>query len=237
MSPTEPADRAEPADRPPSPHRPVPDVWRRVALAVAVVRYAVPLAAVPLIPFLIVDRLPLLILLRPTKEFVLLAGGSLRVLGGPSTALVLAAYVPFMVLAVGAFFVLGRAYRDVIGSPEAPRWLQRAIPPEGLAVTQRVLARRGPAIAVLGRLAALPPTILAAAAGTSDVSAARYLSADLVGAIAAFWLTYGAGWALGEAYERGGSVIAVAGLALFVALVWLLTRWIRAESAAPSADA
>jgi membrane protein DedA with SNARE-associated domain len=216
--------------------RPVPNWLRRLAIAVAAIRYVVPLAAVPLIPLLILperlsaERLTLLILLRPTKEFVLLAGGTLAARGWPDPLLVLAAYVPFMVVAVWAFFIVGRAYRDVLGSPDAPRWLTRAVPPDRLALAQRVLEHHGPAIAFLGRLAALPPTVLAAAAGASRVPGRAYLVADLVGAFVAFALTLGAGYALGETFERSGLVLTAAGVALFVLFVVLLTRWIRSAA-------
>jgi len=228
----------DPSDTPTAPRTSagIGPVMRRVALTVAAVRYIVPLVAIPFIPLLIVRDLPLLILVRPTKEFLLLAGGSLRVVGSPSVALALAAYLPLMVVAVWAFFIVGRAYRDVLGSPDAPAWITRTVPPARLALARRVLEQHGPAIAVLGRIAALPPTVLAAAAGASEVDGRRYLAADLIGAFAAFALTFGAGWLLGEAFEQGGVLVTIAGVALFVALVALLTRWIRraADEGAPA---
>lgn len=205
---------------------------RRVAVVVAVLRYAIPLAAIPLIPVLIVDRVALLVLLRPQKEFLLLGGGQLRVLGTPSVGLLFAAYVPLMIVAVWAFFAVGRAYGPALRAGEGPGWLQRAIPPRQLVVAQRVLAKHGPVIAVLGRVAALPPTVLAAAAGVSDVDARRYLAADLLGALLGFAVAVGAGYTLGRAYERGGVWLTVAGLAVFVAMIVLLTAWIRREAAA-----
>jgi len=197
-----------------------------------VLRYAIPLAAIPLIPVLIVDRVALLVLLRPQKEFLLLGGGQLRVLGTPSVGLLFAAYVPLMIVAVWAFFAVGRAYGPALRAGEGPAWLQRAIPTRQLVVAQRVLAKHGPVIAVLGRVAALPPTVLAAAAGVSDVDARRYLVADLLGALLGFAVAVGAGYTLGRAYERGGVWLTVAGLAVFVAMIVLLTAWIRREAAA-----
>ncbi len=215
---------------------------RRTAVTVAVLRYVIPLLAVPMIPFLITDRVPLLVLLRPQKEFLLLGGGQLRVLGEPSVALLFAAYVPLMIVAIWAFFAVGRSYGPALRRGEGPAWLQRALPPRQLEIAQRVLAHRGPWIAVLGRIAALPPTVLAAAAGVSEVPARRYLAADLVGALAGFGIAVGAGYALGRAYEDGGVWLTAAGVAVFVALIVLLTRWIRREAMAvpaepdPSAD-
>jgi membrane protein DedA with SNARE-associated domain len=209
----------------------VSPLLRRSAITVAVLRYAVPLAAIPLIPFLIRDdRLALLVLLRPQKEFLILAGAVLARTGSPSAASILAAYVPFMVVAIWAFFLVGRIFRPALDAGEAPRWLTRMLPAEQLDVGRKVLARRGPVIAIMGRIAALPPTIMAAAAGASDVDARRYLGADLVGALVSFTLMLGAGWALGDAYDEYGVWITVAGVVVLIALIVLLTRWVRSEA-------
>ena len=198
---------------------------------VAIARYVVPLAVIPAIPFLIArGELALLVLLRPQKEFLLLSAAQLARTGAPSIPLLLAAYVPFMVVAVWAFFVVGRIFRPALDAGEAPRWLTRILPAEQLDLGRKVLARRGPLIAVMGRLAALPPTIMAAAAGASDVDGRRYLAADLVGAFASFALMVGAGLVLGEAYEDYGIWITVAGVVVLVALIALITRWVRNEA-------
>jgi membrane protein DedA with SNARE-associated domain len=219
----EPADGAPPAGG-------VPPAVRRIAVWVAVARYAIPLVAVPLIPVLIRDHLLLLVLLRPQKEFLLLGAGVARVQGEPSLWGLLAAYVPLMLFAVWAFFVVGRAYGVRLRQGTGPPWLQRVLRPTQVELAQRVLSRRGPAIAILGRLAAFPPTVLAAAAGVSDVPARRYLTADGIGALLAFAVTIGAGYLLGEAWQQGGVWLTALGLAVFVALVALLTMWVRREA-------
>ena len=205
-------------------------VWRRLALTGVIVRFAIPLAAVPLIPFLIRDNITLLVLLRPQKEFVLVGGGQTRYLGDPGVLPLLLAYLPLGILAVTAFFVVGRAYRTALREQAGPAWLHRAIPPRQLELAQRVLARRGPIIAVIGRIAAMPPTVLAAAAGTSDVSPRRYLIADALGGLIGFGIAAGVGLALGRAYEEGGVWLTVVGVALFVAMIGLITWWIRHEA-------
>ena len=211
---------------------PPPALLQRVAIGVAIARYAIPLAVIPAIPFLIArGELALLVLLRPQKEFLLLAAAQLARTGAPSVALLFAAYVPLMIVAVWAFFVVGRMFRPALDDGEAPRWLTRLLPPQQLDVARRVLARRGPLIAVMGRMAALPPTIMAAAAGASDVDGRRYLAADLVGALGSFALMVGAGLVLGEAYDEYGIWITVAGLMVLVALIALITRWVRNEAA------
>ena len=220
-------------------------LWRRVALAVVVLRFAIPLAAVPLIPFLIRNQIGLLVLLRPQKEFLLVGGGQTRYLGEPGVLPLLLAYLPLGVVAVTAFFVVGRAYRTPLREQNGPAWLHRAVPPRQLELAQRVLVKRGPVIAVIGRIAAMPPTVLAAAAGTSDVAPRRYLIADAIGALLGFAMAVGVGLALGRAYEEGGVWLTVVGVALFAAMIALVTWWIRREAerdegppatAAPSAD-
>jgi membrane protein DedA with SNARE-associated domain len=210
---------------------PPPRMLQRVAIGVAIARYAIPLAVIPAIPFLIArGELALLVLLRPQKEFLLLAAAQLARTGAPSVTLLFAAYVPLMIVAVWAFFIVGRMFRPALDAGEAPRWLTRILPPAQLDVGRRVIARRGPLIAVMGRMAALPPTIMAAAAGASDVNGPRYLVADVVGALGSFALMVGAGLVLGEAYDEYGIWITVAGIAVLVALIALITRWVRNEA-------
>jgi membrane protein DedA with SNARE-associated domain len=204
---------------------------RRLALGVVVGRYLIVLGVVPAIPFLLAqERIALLVLLRPTKEWLLVGGAFLRIQGAPPVWLLFAAYVPLMIVVVWFFFIAGRAYRMMLRDGTGPRWLRRAIPPAKLELAQRMLVRRGPLIAVLGRLAAIPPTLLAAAAGVSDISPRRYLGADLLGAVLAFCAVVSAGFGLGEAYERGGPWITGLGVALFGMLILLMSRWIRREA-------
>lgn len=204
-------------------------VWRRLALGVVIVRFAVPLAAIPAIPFLLRNDITLLVLLRPQKEFLLVGGGQTRYLGEPGVLPLLLAFIPLGIVAVSAFFLVGRAYRGMLRDGGGPAWLSRAIPPHQLELAQRVLARRGPTVAVIGRLAAMPSTVLGAAAGVSDVRPLRYLVADAIGAVMAFGMVVGAGVALGRAYEEGGVWVTAVGVALFVLMIGLLTWWIRRE--------
>ena len=209
----------------------VPEHWRRIALAVVILRFAIPLAAVPLIPVLVRDRITLLVFLRPQKEFLLVGGGQTRYLGEPGVLALLLAYLPLGVLSVTAFFVIGRAYGAALDGGDGPAWLHRTVPPHQLALAQRVLAKRGPVIAVIARIAAMPPTVLAAAAGTSEVSPRRYLAADAVGSLIGFGIAVGVGLALGRAYEEGGVWLTAVGVLLFAATIGLVTWWIRREAA------
>jgi membrane-associated protein len=214
-------------------------VWlRRLSLGVVIGRYVIVLGVVPAIPLLLLqERITLLVLLRPTKEWLLVGGAFLRVQGAPSPLLLLAAYTPLMIIVVWFFFIAGRAYQSTLRAGSGPRWLRRMLPPDKLELAQRMLVRRGPLVAVLGRVAALPPTLLAAAAGVSDIRWRRYLAADLAGALVAFAGVVAAGYGLGEAYERGGPWLTAIGAAVLIVLVALITRWIRREAArAPSSE-
>lgn len=204
----------------------------RALVAVAVLRFVVPLAAVPLIPILIPEHVVWMLLLRPTKEFQLIGGAQYQLTGAPHPLLLLAAFVPMMVVAVWAYFAVGRMEREALAAGTAPRWLQRALPERQLEVAQAVLARRGATIAVLGRLGGLPPTVLAAAAGASDISARRYLTADAAGALLSFAVMVRVGMGAGRAWEEGVGWLTAATAVLFVTVLVLLARWIRAEARA-----
>ena len=201
-------------------------------VAVAVVRYIVPLVAIPLIPVLVPDHVATMVLLRPTKEFLLIGGAQYQLAGAPHPGLLLAAFLPLMVFAVWSFFAVGRIERAALAAGTAPAWLQRLLPERQMAIASALLARRGPTIAVLGRLGGLPPTALAAAAGASEVSARRYLAADTAGAVLSFAIMIVVGIRLGRAWEEGVSWLTAVGAVLFVAVLTLISRWVRAEARA-----
>lgn len=203
---------------------------RRILLVVAALRFVIPVAMLPLIPVLQRDRFLLLLGLRPGKELLLLGGGRARIDGDPTVLEMWLVTVPFLVVAVWVFFALGRLYRHALRAGTGPAWLHRAVPEQRLLVADRILAKHGPVIAVLGRIATIPPTVLAAAAGASDVRAHRYLVADFLGAVAGFGTAVGAGYLLGRAYERGGPWLTGAGIAFVVVFVMLLTNWIQREA-------
>lgn len=218
--------------------------FRGILLALAVARYVIPIAAIPLVPLWFPDRMVELTLLRPGKEILLAAGGVYRTngTGDPDLVLLFLAFLPLMLFSVWGFFWLGRAWQHELEHGQGPDWLARAVPPDEFARYQRLLDRRGPTFAFIGRVAGLPPTILAAAAGTSTVDTRRYLAADFAGAITSFALMVWLGFWLGEAYERAGTwFLVVAIVALFAIMSWA-SAWLRREpdpsDAAPSeADA
>lgn len=207
----------------------------RVSVVLAILRYAIPIATLFAIPGLLADdrlieNLPWLTFLRPGKESLLLAGARLRIDGGPSALLIFLAYVPLGILATAPFFLIGRGYGPTLLDAERGGALARAIPPSKVAAMQRVLERRGPTIAILGRIAALPPTILAAAAGASKVSMWRYLVADAIGGVAAFVLTYAIGYGLGETYQRAGRWPTIISVIVIWIAISIMTSWLQRET-------
>lgn len=205
--------------------------FRVVILVASAMRYVIPIATIPFVPALVPDRLPLLVVLRPGKEILLLAGGLWRTTGSPTLLAIFLAYLPLMVGGVWVFFLLGRSYAEELRTGEGPAWIHRLVPEEQLVLSRRVLARHGPIIGLLARVAAFPPTIVAAAAGASTVDGPRYLAADLVGAIIAFAMVVGLGAALGGAYERGGVWLTGIGIAVVTIGFVLVSRWARREAA------
>lgn len=217
--------------QPGDPVRVVPGTFLRICIVAAILRLVVPIAVLPFAPALIPGHVPLLLLLRPGKEIVLLGGGLSRTTEDPLLLLWLfLAYLPLMTVGIWVYFVIGRAYGPELRRGEGPEWLRRAIPHDKLVIASRVLTRRGPSIAVLGRVAGLPASVIGAAAGASDVHTVRYLAADLAGTVITFVLTVSVGYALGDAYERGGAWLTGVGLALFVVLAMVMTRWLQREA-------
>lgn len=203
---------------------------RPLILGLAILRYGIPVAALPLVPRLIPDDVGLLTLLRPNKEVILLAGGLTKTDSTPGIIVTFLAYLPFMVGGVWVFFALGRAYADDLAAGTGPDWLHRMVPDERLRLARRVLTRKGPSVALIGRVAAMPPTIIAAAAGTSDVDTRRFLAADLVGAIIAFAMIFGIGLALGEAYESGGPWLTAGAVGALILGAAVVSRWLQREA-------
>ncbi len=196
----------------------------RALLALAVVRGLVSLAAIPLAAALWQDHFVTLVLLRPTKEVLLAGGFALRQDEVGPLALLLAA-VPLLVLGVWHFFALGRLYGDDLRS--LPRWAQRVLPPERVDKMCAVLSKRGVPVVVLGRLAAFPSSLVAAAAGASEMPARLFLVAVGAGALLSFVVVVGLGYALGETYERAGPWLTALGVVVLAALAVFVGRRLR----------
>ena len=200
--------------------------WRTPVLWLVGVRALLGLVAIPLAPFLYREHFIVLVLLRPTKE-VLLAGGFLVRTGKVNVVIFLAAAVPLLVLGVWVMYYLGRAYATEIKACNLPRPANRLLPPERIANLQKVLRKRGPRLVFLGRLAAFPSTLIAAAAGSSKLDARRFMKADGLGALASVVEVVGAGYLLGEAYDEGGPWLTGAGIAILAVVAVLFGRYLK----------
>lgn len=199
---------------------------RETLLGLAVFRFALGAAALPLVPVLFREHFVVLVLLRPTKE-VLLAGGFFLRRGDVSLLPLVLAAIPLLVGGVWLFFALGRLYgKDILGD-NLPGWASRVAPSKRVEPLCKVLTKRGGLLVVLGRLAAFPSTAVATAAGASDMSTRRFLVADSIGAALSIVEVVGAGYVLGEAYEQAGPWLTAVGVLVLAVASILLGRWLK----------
>jgi membrane protein DedA with SNARE-associated domain len=209
----------------------VPPVLRRLRpalLALVAARAVLGGVAVLLAPALYRDHVALLVLLRPTKEVLLLAGyvaHEHRV----NLLVVVAATIPLLVLGVWLFYVLGRAYSDEIDGCDLPGIAGRLLPPERIAKLREVLGERGWSLVALGRVAVMPSSLVAASAGSSEMPAHMFISADSLGSVASLVLMLGAGWVLEGAHDQAGPWLTVLGVLALLAVLVLLGRKMRSS--------
>ena len=196
---------------------------RGVLLALAALRGLLAVVAIPLAPALYRDHFVLLVLMRPTKE-VLLAGGFLMRADDVEPVAVVAAALPLLVLGVWLFYALGRSFEDEIADEKLPGIAGRLLPPHRIRKLREVLGKRGWPVVFLGRLAAFPSTLVAAAAGSSDMPTRRFLPADGAGAVVSMSAAVGAGHLLGQAHKQGGPWLSAAGVAVLVVLAVVVGR-------------
>jgi membrane protein DedA with SNARE-associated domain len=196
---------------------------RHLLLGAAAVRTAVALAAIPLAAALYRDHVAVLVLLRPTKDVFLFSGFVLREGDATLPPLVIAA-LPMLLVGVWIFYGLGRAYAADLAEAELPGLAGRILPKRRIDQLREVLEERGMKVVFLGRLAAFPSTLMAAAAGASEVGRRQFLVADLCGALVSMTVLLGLGYALGEAYDEAGPWVTAAGLVVLVVLLSMLGR-------------
>jgi membrane protein DedA with SNARE-associated domain len=202
---------------------------KRLLVAAAAVRAVIGVVAIPLAPFLYREHAVLLVLLRPTKEVLLLMGFLIR-RGDVGLTPVLAAAVPLVTLGVWQFFFLGRGYAKEIKSADLPGFLGRLLPPKRICALADAVEARGTRLVLLGRLAAFPSTLVAAGAGVSDMETRRFLSADGIGAVLSIVEVLGAGYLLGQSYEQAGPWITVLGGVVLVLMLVILGRALKSDS-------
>jgi len=202
---------------------------RLVPLALAGLRGIVSIIAIPLAPALFRKHFVVLVLLRPTKE-VLLAGGFFFREGKVSLLPMILATIPIAFLGVWLFFWLGRSFSDEIQSGVGlPGWASKVLPPKRIKALSRILERKGWGVIVAGRLAAFPSTLMAAAAGMSDMPPPKFISADAVGGALSTGLCLAAGYGFGAAYKKAGPWLTALGVAVLFGLLVVVGRWLKRE--------
>lgn len=192
----------------------------------AVLRAGLSIVAIPLAPFLFEEHFVLLVLLRPTKE-VLLAGGFLVREGDVNPVSLLVAAVPLMVFGVWQFFALGRGYAKEIADCDVPGLGGRVLPGKRIDAIRKLLKKKGARLVFLGRLAAFPSTLVAAAAGASKMHTRDFLVADGLGALLSVVQVVGAGLLLGSAYKQAGPWLTGAGVVVLMGVLWLAGRYLK----------
>jgi membrane protein DedA with SNARE-associated domain len=201
---------------------------RTVMIVLTVVRLAIGLIALPLAPFLYKEHFVLLVLMRPTKE-VLLAGGFLLRLDKVGLVMMVAAAIPLSIFGVWQVYLLGRQHADRIASGDMPKIVRRILKPDRIRTMQRLLDTKGRRLVFLGRLAAFPSTLVAAAAGSGDMRAREFLPVDGAAGLLAIGEVIGAGYLLGHAYRSAGPWISGVGIAVLVVLAVVVGRYLRRE--------
>ena len=196
---------------------------RRVLLGLAAARGVLAIAAIPLAPALYEDHVAVLVLLRPSKEVFLYAGYK-AAQHELNLAVVVPAAIPLLVLAVWVFYFLGRTYRDELQVADLPGIAGRLLPRTRIQSLCEAVSERGWPLVFMGRMAIMPSTLVAAAAGTADVPVSRFLAADAAGAMVSMTLMLAAGYFLGEARDAAGPWFTVLGAAALLGLMFLLGR-------------
>jgi membrane protein DedA with SNARE-associated domain len=198
-------------------------VRRPLLLALAALRGILAIVAIPLAPALLRDHLAVLVLLRPSKEVLLLAGYAIH-RGDLNLGVTVAAALPLLVGAVWVFYFLGQAYADEIDDADLPGIAGRLLPPRRITKLRDAVCDRGWPFVFLGRLASMPSTLVAAAAGGSEVEGRTFAIADLAGALTSLTAMLVVGSVLGEAYEHAGPWFTIAGGVVLLGVLALLGK-------------
>ena len=162
---------------------------------------------------------------------MLLAAGFLIRDGRVHLLPVLLAAIPLAILGVWHFYVLGRSWaKEIADNKGLPRIATRVLPTKRIKALTKVLDRKGVTVVILGRLAAFPSTLIAAAAGASRMKPARFLPADGLGGLASVAEVLIVGYLFGAAYKTAGKGITIVGIAVFIGLLIAFGRWLSRET-------
>ena len=191
------------------------------------VRAVVSVLAIPLAPILYDDHFLVLVLLRPTKD-VLLVGGFLLRDGSVGLVPLLLAAVPLALIGVWHFYAIGLAYADELRSGDGlPRWAQAVVSPKRVKAMGKLIDENLRMAVLVGRLSVFPSTVLGAAAGVARVPPREFLPLDALGAGLSVGEVLLAGYAFGRAYESGGRLVTVIGVGLLAAGLVAMGRWLK----------
>jgi len=158
---------------------------------------------------------------------VLLLAGYMAREGRISLPMIVVAAVPLLIFGVWLFYALGRAYRDQIADAELPGLAGRVLPTERIRALCGAVDNGGARFVFLGRLAAFPSALLAAACGSASVPTRRFCLADGLGAMVSLTACVTAGYLLEEAYEDAAPWFTVVALVALAGAVLLLGRYLR----------
>jgi membrane protein DedA with SNARE-associated domain len=206
---------------------------RRAWVGLALARAAVAGGVLVLAPWLYREHATVLVLLRPTKE-VFLFEGFLTGEGDVALPLVVLAALPLLLGGVWIFFALGRAYAEPLADAELPGAAGRVLPKARIDQLRAVLERKGMRVVFLGRLAAFPSSLMAAAAGSAGVPWRTFVVADTAGALTSLAIALGVGYSLGAAYEEAGPWLTAGGVAVLVVLAVLVGRSLLRDGSSPT---
>jgi undecaprenyl-diphosphatase len=196
---------------------------RQVLLVLAAARGVLAVVAIPLAPVLYREHPAVLVLLRPSKEVLLFAGYMIRD-GKLSLWVTVLAALPLLVFAAWVFFGLGHDYREDLQDADLPGIAGRILPRERIQHLCGAINDRGWPLVLVGRVAIMPSTLVAAAAGAAEVEFRTFALADTAGSAISLGMTIGAGFLLGEARESAGPWLTVLGAVAFLGLATVLGR-------------
>jgi membrane protein DedA with SNARE-associated domain len=196
---------------------------RYVFVGLAVVRMVLGGVALLLAPWLYEEHAAVLVLMRPTKEVFLFAG-FLSSRGDLAVPVAVVAALPLLLGGVWIFFGLGRAFQDDLADAELPGVAGRVLPKDRIDDLRDLLERKGMWVVFLGRLAAFPSSLMAAAAASSGVSWRAFVVADTAGALLSLAIAIEAGRVLDRAYEDAGPWLTALGVAVLVVLAGFAGR-------------
>ena len=125
----------------------------------------------------------MLVLLRPSKEVLLLAGFLARAAATPRSPVVVAAALPLLLGGVWVFFALGRAYADCIDDDDRTGLAGRLLPPDRIRSSPTRCAHEGRRSCSSAGWRRSRRRSSAAAAGGAEVPTRRFLVADTAGAL------------------------------------------------------